>query len=229
MGRDGAQFSAHGKEGASLSDLDLAGKLPDTINLLGPDTVRITAGDAFSAALEGDKDAKDAMRFMLEGGELTILRQSDGGCANGRATVNLTMPAPSHLILAGSGAIVCDALAKDAEVTIAGSGGVKTGGIDIEALEVRMIGSGSYRASGKVGRLDLSIAGSGDAKMTKLKVDEAEISIAGSGNVEFRSDGKVNAKIMGSGNVTVRGSARCRIKSFGSGQLTCKRDKVMTD
>ena len=222
-----AKFHMGDKQGVALADLDLSGDAPDSINLVGPDIVRITEGADFTIALEGDDEARDRVRFLLEDDTLSILRDGEDWSRGNQATVTVTMPAPRHLVLAGSGKIFSDALAAKAEVTIAGSGKVETPSIAVESLEVNVMGSGRYRAGGTAGRLDLSIAGSGEADMAGLKVGKADISIAGSGDTTFASDGKVDAKIMGSGNITVRGSARCKVKSFGSGSLTCERGETV--
>ncbi|WEK45507.1 MAG: hypothetical protein P0Y56_10730 [Candidatus Andeanibacterium colombiense] len=64
-GCDG-KFSFNGKQGRRLGELDLDGDAPETVHLMGPDVVRIVAGDAFSIALEGSDDAKERMRFILD-------------------------------------------------------------------------------------------------------------------------------------------------------------------
>ncbi|WP_336979175.1 head GIN domain-containing protein [Altererythrobacter fulvus] len=222
-GCDGAKFSVNGTKGVPLAELDLSGKAPEEIALLGPDIVRITPGEDFTIALEGDTQAKERMRFLLQDGRLSVMRDASMMQDNNRATVTVTMPAPKRLVLAGSGNIFAEHLARTSEVTIVGSGMIETLGIDVDSLEAEIAGSGSYRASGVAKVLDLSIAGSGDADLAELKVANAEISIAGSGDASFASDGTVKAKIMGSGNVTVRGSATCKVQSLGSGSLRCER------
>lgn len=226
-GCDNPKFRMHGKQGVPLSELDLSGGAPDSVNLLGPDTIRIIAGEDFAIALDGDDETKDGVRFILEDGTLSVLREGGFRNSNGRATITVTMPAPRHLVLAGSGTIYADALARRAEVTIAGSGKVETMALEVETLDVNIAGSGRCRASGSAAKLDLSIAGSGDADLAGLKVGNAEVSIAGSGDTVFASDGQVDLRIMGSGNITVRGDARCKVKSFGSGTLTCERGETV--
>ena len=226
-GCDNAKFRMDGSQGVPLAELDLSGEIPDSVNLLSADTLRIATGEDFTISLEGDDEAKEGVRFIFEDGALSVLRDGDFWNSNRRATITVTMPAPRHLVLAGSGAIYADALARRAEVTIAGSGKVETMSVDVETLDVNVAGSGSYRASGKAEELDLSIAGSGDARLDGLTVGKADVSIAGSGDTVFASDGSVEVRIMGSGNVTVRGEARCRVRSFGSGTLTCERGETV--
>jgi len=221
---EGANFTFNGKQGEPLADLDLSGAAPEAINLVGPDVVRIGRGKDFSIALEGDDEAKERMRFLLDDGMLYVMRDREnwGDKDDKLATVSVTMPPPEKLVIAGSGEIHSDALADRAEIVVAGSGRIYTREIAVDSLDVNLAGSGHYRAGGTAERLDLNVAGSGNAKMGGLQVARAKIKIAGSGNAKFASNGHVDARIMGSGNVTVRGSAKCSLKSFGSGTLNCE-------
>lgn len=208
-------------DGVVLSELDLSGKAPTEIVLAGPDIVNITPG-SFDIQVTGDSDAIARMRFKLEDGTLSIMREEgEWSSEDGVATVNITMPAPEDLTIAGSGSMTSAELAGDADVTIAGSGSLETASVDANKLEVTIAGSGSYTAAGHADALELSVLGSGNAAMAGLTADDAEVTVAGSGNAEFASDGKVEVDIAGSGNVAVSGSASCTLNSVGSGQLTC--------
>ncbi|HUQ12808.1 MAG TPA: DUF2807 domain-containing protein [Novosphingobium sp.] len=223
-GCDKMHVSINGEEGQRLSELDLTGEAPNEVVLLGPDTVRIATGDKLAITVDGDAAVTDAMRFTLKNGKLGILRKNgkwDGDEA--RVTVNVTMPAPSRLTMAGSGRIdAADLAADEARVTIAGSGTVETQRVATDSLKVEIAGSGSYRAAGAAKALKLSIAGSGDARLDALTVDDARVDIAGSGDSSFASDGNVRANIMGSGEVRVIGRATCKVNTMGSGRLVCE-------
>ena len=223
-GCDGNHFSFNGKEGQPLADLDLSDAAPETISLVGPDIVRISAGPDFAIAVEGETEAKERMRFLLGDGTLSIMRDHDSWSdKDGKvATVSITMPPPDKLVLAGSGEIRRDALARSAEIVIAGSGKVSTPAVEAEALDVNLAGSGNYSAGGSAGRLELNVAGSGNAKLAGLKIERAKVKIAGSGNAAFASVGFVVVWFLGLGNVTVIGNAKCTLKSFGSGTLNCE-------
>ena len=218
-GCDGAEVRVD--EGKPLSELDLTGEAPKSLALYGPDEVNIQPGDKLAISVAGDQTAADELRFSLKGGTLGIGRKNDSNAA-GTAVVNVTMPAPSKLVAAGSGKIRSQALANEAEVTLAGSGDVETMNVAAERLKVTIAGSGAYRAAGKATRLELNIVGSGSAAMEGLKTDNATIKIAGSGRSTFSSDGEVNASIVGSGEVTVRGRAKCKVSATGSGKLVCE-------
>ena len=222
-GCDKMHASLNGEEGKKLADLDLSGAPPSKVALLGPDTVRISAGDKLAISVEGDPEVAEQMRFTLKDGTLGILRTNGKKSGDETVTVNVTMPAPRKLMMAGSGKIVSPALAGDsARVTIAGSGTVETDSVATESLKVDIAGSGSYRAAGSAKSLKVSIAGSGDARLDALKVDDAKIDIAGSGDTAFASDGTVKANIVGSGEVRVIGRATCKVTAMGSGRLVCE-------
>ena len=215
--------SINGDEGQKLADLDLSGPAPTEVALLGPDTVRIAQGDKLAISVDGDPDVAGRMRFTLKDGKLGILRENGKWSSDGTVTVNITMPAPRKLMMAGSGKLFSPSLAGDsARVTIAGSGTIETESVATESLKVEIAGSGSYRAAGSAKSLKLSIAGSGDARLDALKVDDARIEIAGSGDAAFASDGTVKANIMGSGEVRVIGRATCKVTAMGSGRLVCE-------
>ncbi len=212
-------------DGVPLAELDMSGDAPTDVVLVAPDTVLISNGEAFTIDVEGSTEAAERMRFALEDDTLVIHREDgDWGSNDGQATVNITMPPPGSLVMAGSGTMRTDAMADSAQIVIAGSGALAATGIDAESMEVTIAGSGSVEASGRTGRLELDVAGSGNAQMAALQVDNAEVSIAGSGDAEFASDGRVDANIVGSGNVRVRGSADCESNSVGSGELVCENN-----
>lgn len=219
---DSDNFRFNGKTGVKLDDLDMGDDAPDEVVLVGPDHVVISEGEDFTISLQGDDETKEGVRFLVEEDTLYILRDDLCGPGEDRATISVTMPAPSKITIAGAGELATSTLAKEAEVLIAGAGQLSVLDIDIDELDVTIAGSGHFTAGGKVEELELSVAGSGIAEMSGLMVGKAGIDIAGSGNSTFACDGEVEAHIMGSGNVTVRGSARCRVQSMGAGCLVCE-------
>ena len=222
-GCDNMHVSINGDEGQRLSELDLSGEAPTEVALMGPDTVRIAEGPKLAIAVDGDPAVAEDMRFTLKGGKLGILRKNGKRSSDGTVIVNVTMPAPRKLMMAGSGKILAPGLAgEEGRVTIAGSGTVETARVETQNLKVEIAGSGTYQAAGAAKSLRLSIAGSGDARMDALKVDDARVDIAGSGDSAFASDGSVRANIMGSGEVRVIGRATCKVHSVGSGRLICE-------
>lgn len=221
-GCNGADISFNGEKGVPLAELNTSGPAPTGIALLGPDNVRVTRGDKLAINVEGE--GADKLRFALSDGQLGISREDwKLGQSTRPATVNVTLPMLSEVMLAGSGNVVTDQLGgKDAKITVAGSGTVEARAIDTEKLGVDVVGSGKLRGAGKAKELKLTVAGSGDAEMDGLTVDKVDVDVAGSGNARFASNGAVNANIMGSGEVRVFGRATCKVSTMGSGKLVCE-------
>ena len=216
-----SNVTINGEEGKKLSELDLSGTPPGNIVLAGPDHVRISEGKALAITVDGDPAVAEHLRFTLDGGTLGILRTKSWS-GGGAVTVNVTMPAPREVTLAGSGTIDSPALGSDASVTVAGSGDVRAGTISGDSLKLTIAGSGTMYGGGAVKDLEMTIAGSGRADLAALRSDKAKVTIAGSGNAVMTSDGEVSATILGSGQVTVKGRARCEVSAMGSGKLVCE-------
>lgn len=215
-------MSFNGDDGVPLAELDMSGNVPDSVVLGGSDAVVITTGDEFTVEVDGSADAIERMRFALDDGALAISRESGNWDDDEIATVLVTMPAPSNIVIGGSGSITTNGLADDADIILGGSGTFSASGIDGSALSINIGGSGTAEVDGSVDSLNVNIGGSGTAAMPNLSADRADINIGGSGDVSFASNGTVEANIGGSGTVRVRGSATCTLNSFGSGELICE-------
>jgi hypothetical protein len=223
-GCDNINVQIGDEEGVPLSELDMDGEVPTSLVLAAPDSVVITTGEEFAIDVEGSAEARDRMRFALDGDSIAIHREGNDWKEGETAIINVTMPAPESLVMAGSGMISTDAMADESDITIAGSGTITAEGIDAERLDVTVAGSGTVVASGATDVLELTIAGSGSADMADLEAERAEVSVAGSGDATFASNGSVEATLIGSGTVRVRGSAECEADTIGSGRLICDAD-----
>lgn len=219
---DGVNIEVDG-DGVPLAELDMSGEAPSEIALAAPDNVVITTGDEFTIDVDGSEEARDRIRFALDGETLAIHRENGTDWGDGdKVTINITMPPPEELVMAGSGSMSTDAMGSRAEITSAGSGTITATNIAAESLEVTVAGSGTVTASGETDNLELTVAGSGSADLSEMQVGDAEVTVAGSGDASFASDGRVEASIVGSGTVRVSGSANCTVESVGSGDLICE-------
>lgn len=221
-GCNASGISFNGEKGVPLADLDTSGPAPTAIALLGPDNVRVTRGNTLTVTVDGDDAGK--LRFAMSDGQLGIAREGwKLGQSTKSATVNVTLPMLSDVVLAGSGNLTADQMGgPDTKIVIAGSGTVDARAIDAQSLKVDVVGSGKLRAAGKAKDMKMTVAGSGDAEMDGLNVDTAKVDVAGSGNARFASNGQVSANIMGSGEVRIFGRATCKVSAMGSGKLVCE-------
>lgn len=217
-GCNGADISINGEKGVPLAELDMSGPAPTELVLSSGDTVILTEGKTFDLSVEGE--GSDALRFVRDNEVIGITRENsrDG---KGKATIRITMPPPSKVVIAGSGSVKAQSLASTSAVSIAGSGDVAFTTVAAETFEVNIGGSGRIKGAGTAKRLEINIGGSGDVDLAALNAERADVNIGGSGDVAFASDGTVEATIAGAGDVKVTGSAKCTVKAFGSGTLTC--------
>lgn len=221
LGGCSADVKVNGMDGVPLSELDMEGAAPKELVLASGDRVVLREGGSLSITVDGDPDETDKLRFALDDETLGIMRENDSWGSGSSVTVNVTMPPPEEIVVAGSGSILAQSVAKDAELTIGGSGDIEVETIAAESLEISIGGSGSVKGAGRASKLEISIGGSGDVDLAGLKADDAEVTIGGAGDVAFASDGTVEANIAGSGDVRVTGSAKCEVNAIGSGKLTC--------
>lgn len=219
MGCDGADVEINGQKGVPLSEIEIAGAPPAKVFLASGDTVILTEGDTFAIKVEGSDT--DSLRFVRDSEVIGITRE-DGWNGNSNATIRITMPPPSEVVIGGSGTVKAQGLASTADINIGGSGLVEFGKAASEKLGINIGGSGTVTGgTGSTKELEILIGGSGKIVLPQLKADKAEVTVGGSGDVAFASDGTVEANIGGAGDIKVTGSAKCTVSAFGSGTLTC--------
>lgn len=218
----GAQMREGACEGVPLDELDLTGTLPAKVSLCGPAQVVLSEGEVFWVDVSPGPSGNEVL-FALGEERLGI----SGGDPD--TVVNVTLPAPRKIGVAGSGRVTAAKLARDGKVSIAGSGRLELAAVEGGRIKVSLAGSGRAALDGQADELELSIAGSGSCDAEGLMVDKAAVHIAGSGDAIFTCNGEVAAHLMGSGNVIVRGSARCSVHSMGSGTVTCEREREAAD
>ncbi|MFN3863626.1 MAG: head GIN domain-containing protein [Erythrobacter sp.] len=217
-GCDGGDIEINGQKGVPLSEVEIAGPPPTEVFLASGDTVILTEGDTFAIRVEGSDT--ESLRFVRDSEVIGITRE-DGWNGKSAATIRITMPAPTELVISGAGTIKAPALASEADINIGGSGTVEFGKFAGQTLGINIGGSGKVIGAGTAKELEILIGGRGEVEMPGLKADTAEITIGGSGDIAFASDGRVKANIGGAGDVRVAGKAKCTINAMGSGTLTC--------
>lgn len=213
-----SQMEINGEKGVPLAEVELAGPPPVEVVLASADKVIVTDGTTFTIKVEGSDT--ESLRFVRDERTIGVTRE-EGFSSTSTATIRITMPPPSQLVIAGAGTIEAQSLGKEAEVSIGGAGTITFGKAAADRLGINIGGSGTVKGTGTAKVLEVVIGGDGDVELAGLKAEKAEVSIGGSGDVAFASDGAVEANIAGSGDIQVAGNAKCTINAFGSGTLTC--------
>ena len=91
----------------------------------------------------------------------------------------------------------------------------------LDALTVRLSGSGTIHAAGTTARLDVAIDGSGTGTLSQLIARDAMASINGSGSIVLTATHSLDASISGSGSILYTGNPAQVTKSVsGSGTIS---------
>ena len=199
------------------------------IEVAGPYDVDVRTGSNFSVSAKGSEKLLERTVVEVEGDRLVIRPTKDkwwnnmGWKHDSKASFVVTLPQISGATIAGSGDIrVNEIRGNSFEGTIAGSGALNLGAVDVQQLKLSIAGSGDVKASGgRAIRAEYEIAGSGGVDASAVNAQDVEVSIAGSGDVRGQATGTADVSIIGSGDVTLTGGARCSISKAGSGNARC--------
>jgi len=112
------------------------------------------------------------------------------------------------------------------DMHIRGSGDVVLQGVEQQALDLRMVGSGGIEVDGRVERFTAEVSGSGDIEASDLVAQGVDCSVAGSGDLVVHAVQGVRARVAGSGDITVHGAPPVRdTRVAGSGDIRFKRSR----
>jgi hypothetical protein len=199
------------------------------IEVAGPYDVDVRTGGNFSVSAKGSEKLLERTVVEVRGDRLVIRPERDkwwnnmGWKHDAKANFVVTLPQIREATIAGSGDIRVNEIRGDSfEGTIAGSGALNLGAVDVQELKLSIAGSGDARASGgRAARAEYDIAGSGGVDASAVNAQDVQVSIAGSGDVRGQATGSADVSIVGSGDVTLTGGAKCSVSKAGSGNVRC--------
>jgi hypothetical protein len=199
------------------------------IEVAGPYDVDVRTGANPGASATGAQNLLDKTLVEVRGDTLVIRPQERKGwfhfgwSSHGKARFTVTVPELKGATIAGSGDIRVDKVRGDRfEGTVAGSGALGVGAMDVQSLKIAIAGSGDAKAGrGRAQNVQYDIAGSGGIDAGGIAAQTAKVSIAGSGSIKANASGTADVDIMGSGDVDVTGGAKCSVSKAGSGNVRC--------
>lgn len=199
------------------------------IEVAGPYDVDIRTGATAAVSVKGSEKLLERTVVEVKGDRLIIRTERQKGwfrmgwSTKGKAQFVVTVPELKAATIAGSGDIRIDKVSGPSfEGTIAGSGGLGIGNVEVEMLKLSIAGSGDARAgAGKAQNAEYEIAGSGGVEAGGIAAQALKVSIAGSGNVRAQAARTADVDIVGSGDVVVTGGAKCNVSKAGSGDVRC--------
>jgi hypothetical protein len=199
------------------------------IEVAGPYDVDVRTGANQMVSAQGSEKLLERTVVEVKGDRLIIRTQNRKGwfrmgwSSSGKARFVVTVPQLNAATIAGSGDIRVDKVGGSSfEGTIAGSGALGIGMIDVQMLKLSIAGSGDAKASaGKAQNAEYEIAGSGGVEAGGIAAQSLKVSIAGSGSVRANAARTADVDIVGSGDVIVTGGAKCNVSKAGSGDVRC--------
>ncbi len=193
----------------------------DGVTLEGPDDVIVTPGDKFAVTLEGDKDAPQFLNLYVRDNVLHVGRRG-GRHWGGDATIHVTMPGLTRVLLAGSGDMQVEKFdGKAFNALVTGSGDLDVSEVISDNVAVTLRGSGDVAMTGTTKALGVNLFGSGDMRLDGLNAQTADITLRGSGSVDAHASASAKLDITGSGDAHVSGTTQCQISKVGSGDVEC--------
>jgi len=192
-----------------------------TLKTIG--SLYIEQGDAVSVEVEAGENIIDDILTEVEDNEL-VIRSKEGAkfhsfILNKSPKYYVTVKDLTEVTLSGSGSIKSDGITSDSfKVTLSGSGNID---LELEAKELTatISGSGSIDLSGEVQKQDVTVSGSGGYQARSLDSEECMASIPGSGSITLTVSDKLDAEITGSGDISYYGNPEVTEKISGSGNI----------
>lgn len=199
------------------------------VEVAGPYDVDIRTGANPAVSAKGSEKLLERTVVEVKGDRLIIRAERGKGwfrtgwSSRGKARFTVTVPELSGATIAGSGDIRVDKVrGQSFDGTIAGSGGLNIGAVEVDTLRLSIAGSGDAKTgSGRAQNAEYEIAGSGGVEAGQIATQALKVSIAGSGSVRANAARTADVDIVGSGDVVVTGGAKCNVSKAGSGDVRC--------
>jgi hypothetical protein len=200
----------------------------DRLRVDGPFEVRVTTGGPPRArAQASDPRVLERLSIEVRGGILVLRLQGEGWAGLDKAldappVITLSSPTLSSVTLfSGSRVTVAGMKGARVALSVTGSGVVAVSGVETEALEATLIGTGSITAAGRASRARLSTNGPGSIDAAGLDASDLFVSVDGAG--ETRAKARYTAQIVsnGLGRITVGGSPKCTVRATAGGPVRC--------
>ena len=171
----------------------------DKVHLNGSPNVNIVVGPERSVSVTTDENLLEVIQTSVEDGTLVV-----GGSEPFRTrlgvTVQITVPALTH-------------------VAVHGSGDVTVKELDAATFKAEIQGSGDISVAGRAEELDVEIQGSGDVKLDELAAKRAAVEVQGSGDSTIKVSDELSVHVAGSGDVNYIGEPKVSKTGDASGNV----------
>jgi len=198
----------------------------EKVRVDGPFKVTLTTGVAPFARATGATDALDRVAVEVRGNTLVVHSNLDSwggypGKDSGPVEIRLGTHDLSAAWINGSGAIAIDRVkGLSFDLSVQGSGSGQIGQVNVDQLNVSVVGTASARLAGQAAKMTAVIRGISSLDAAALATKDATLGADGAATIAANVDNSVTVDATGPATVNIEGSPSCTLRVSGSASVS---------
>jgi len=198
----------------------------EKVRVDGPFKVTLTTGVAPFAKATGSADALNRVAVEVRGNTLVVHSNLDSwggypGKDSGPVEISLGTHDLSAAWLNGSGAIAIDRVkGLSFDLSVQGSGAGQIGQVNVDQLNVSVVGTASAKLAGQAAKMTAVIRGVSSLDAAALTTKDATLGADGSATISANVDNSVTVDATGPATVNIAGGPSCTLRVSGSASVS---------
>ena len=198
----------------------------EKVRVDGPFKVKLTTGVAPFATATGSPQALDRVAIEVRGNTLVVHSNLDSwggypGRDSGPVEISLGTHDLSAAWINGSGAIAIDRVkGLSFDLSVQGSGSGQIGQVNVDQLNVSVVGTASARLAGQAAKMTAVIRGISSLDAAALATKDATLGADGAATIAANVDNSVTVDATGPATVNIEGSPSCTLRVSGSASVS---------
>ena len=198
----------------------------EKVRVDGPFKVNLTTGVAPFATATGSPQALDRVAVEVRGNTLVVHSNLDSwggypGKDSGPVEISLGTHDLSAAWLNGSGAIAIDRVrGLSFDLSVQGSGAGQIGQVNVDQLNVSVVGTASAKLAGQAAKMTAVIRGVSSLDAAALATKDATLGADGAATIAANVDNSVTVDATGPATVNIAGGPSCTLRVSGSASVS---------
>ena len=198
----------------------------EKVRVDGPFKVNLTTGVAPFATATGSPQALDRVAIEVRGNTLVVHSNLDSwggypGKDSGPVEISLGTHDLSAAWLNGSGAIAIDRVrGLSFDLSVQGSGAGQIGQVNVDQLNVSVVGTASAKLAGQAAKMTAVIRGVSSLDAAALATKDATLGADGAATIAANVDNSVTVDATGPATVNIAGGPSCTLRVSGSASVS---------
>jgi len=198
----------------------------EKVRVDGPFKVTLTTGVVPFAKATGSADALNRVAVEVRGNTLVVHSNLDSwggypGKDSGPVEISLGTHDLSAAWLNGSGAIAIDRVkGLSFDLSVQGSGAGQIGQVNVDQLNVSVVGTASAKLAGQAAKMTAVIRGVSSLDAAALTTKDATLGADGSATISANVDNSVTVDATGPATVNIAGGPSCTLRVSGSASVS---------